>query len=127
MLSDDVDHRRPRFAGVVKIGQRVAEAGAEMQERGGGAAKHARVSVGRAGAHAFKEAEHAAHAFDAVERRDELHFGRAGVHEAGVDSRLEQGSEEAFGAEHACSILPKGSSGVHRRCPGAGRSAGAAR
>ncbi|HTR39892.1 MAG TPA: hypothetical protein VMH80_28665 [Bryobacteraceae bacterium] len=42
---------------------------------------------------------------DAVERGDELHFGRAGVHEAGVDSGLKQGSEEAFGAEHACSIM----------------------
>src|SRR4051794_4230991 len=65
------------------------------------ALSHAPVAVGRAGDHALEEREHAAHALDPVERRDEVHLGGAGVGEAGVHAAGEQRADELFGAVQA--------------------------
>ncbi len=87
-------------AGVVEIGEAVGEAGPAVQQRRRGLAGHPRIAVGGAGGHALEEAEDAAHAGDAVERRDEVHLAGAGIGEAGVDAAGEQGADEAFGAVH---------------------------
>ena len=55
------------------------EAGAEMEQRCSRLLGHARIAVGSPRRHALEQAEHAAHAVDAIERGDEMHFRRAGV------------------------------------------------
>ena len=74
VLADDVDDAGRCLLGVVQVGDAVAEAGAEMQQRRGRRALHAVVAVGGAGHHAFEQTEHAAHAVDAIECGNEVHF-----------------------------------------------------
>ena len=84
-----------RPARVVQVGEAVGEAGAEVQQRRGRLAGHARVAIGGAGHHALEQAEHAAHPGDRVERRDEMHLRRAGVGEADIDAPAGQGMDQA--------------------------------
>ena len=76
----------------------LAEAGAEMQQRAGRAARHPRVAIGGPGCDAFEQREDAPHAVDAIERRDEVHLRCAGVREAGVDAAGDQRADEHLGA-----------------------------
>ena len=100
MVADDVDHRHLALARVVQVGQAVAQAAAQVQERGGGLVGHARVAVGRAGGHALEQGQHGAHARLAVERGDEVHLAGAGVGEADVDAGVGQGFHQGLGAVH---------------------------
>ena len=100
VVADDVDHRRVAAPGVVQIGEPVREPGPEMQQRRGGLVGHAGIAVGGAGHRALGEAEHAAHALDAVERRDEMHLRRAGIGEADVDAGSDERAHQGFGAVH---------------------------
>ena len=100
VIADDVHHRRRGLHGVVQVGKAVGEAGAQMQQRRRGFLRHARVAVGRAGRHALEQREHAAHALDAVERRDEMHFRRAGIGEADIDAAADQRPHQTFSAVH---------------------------
>jgi hypothetical protein len=49
VVADDVDDRRAGALRVVHVGQAVGKARAEVQQRGRGLVRHARVAVGRAG------------------------------------------------------------------------------
>ena len=49
-------------ARIVQVGDAVAEAGPEMDQRQRRLARHACIAVGRAGADALEKTEHAAHA-----------------------------------------------------------------
>jgi hypothetical protein len=100
VVADDVDHRRVALAGVVQVGQAVAEAGAEVQQGGGRLVGHAGVAVGGAGGHALEQGEHAAHLAHVVERGHEVHLGGAGVHEADVDAGVDERADEGVGAVH---------------------------
>ena len=101
VLADDVDDARARLLGVVQVGRGIGEAGPEMQQGRGRLVRHAVVAVGRAGAHAFEQAEHAAHALDAIERADEMHLRRAGIGEADLDAALHQGPNQTLRTVHA--------------------------
>jgi hypothetical protein len=90
VLAHDVDQRHPRLAGVVQVGQAVAQAAAQVQQGGGGPVGHAGVAVGRAGGHALEQGQHGAHRRRGVQRGDEVHLRGAGVGEAGVDAGVEQ-------------------------------------
>jgi hypothetical protein len=98
MVTHHVDDARARLAGVVQVGQPVAEARPQVQQRGRGLARHAPVAVGRAGDHAFEQAQHAAHAGYAVERGHEVHLRRAGVGEAQLHAAGGEGVDQGFGA-----------------------------
>ena len=100
VLAHDVDDARAGLAGVVEVGQAVAEAGAQVQQRGRGPVGHAPVAVGRAGDHALEEAEHAADAVDLVEGGHEVHLRGARIGEAHVDSARHQRSRQAFRPVH---------------------------
>src|SRR5262249_24067762 len=100
VLADDVDDRHARSARVVQVRETVGEARAEVQQRACGFARHARIAVGRAGDDAFEEPEHATHAGLAVERRDEMHLGGAGIREADVDAAINQRREQTLGSVH---------------------------
>ena len=109
VLAHDVDDARARLLGVVQVGRGVGEAGTEMQQGRGRLVGHAVVAVGRAAAHAFEQAQHAAHALDAIERADEMHLRGAGIGEADFDAALDQGANQTFRS-------------VHRRLPDAKRT-----
>ena len=100
VLAHDVDDARAGLARVVEVREPVAEAGAQVQQGGGGLVGHAPVAVGRAGHHALEEAEHAADAVDLVERGHEVHLRRARIGEADVDPARHQRSRQALRTVH---------------------------
>ena len=100
VVTDDVDHRRVAPSGVVEVGPAVAEAGAEVEQRGRRLAGDAGVAVGRAGDHPLEQAQHAAHLGHVVEGGDEVHLRGAGVGEADVDPAGDEGADERVGAVH---------------------------
>ena len=95
VVADDVDDRRPALARVVEVGEPVAEAGAEVQQRRTGLVGHAGVAVGGTGGDALEQAQDRAHLGDVVDGGDEVHLRRSRVREArrhaGVDQRAEEG------------------------------------
>jgi hypothetical protein len=66
-----------------------------MPERGGFPGE-AVIAVGRARHDALEKPEDAAHAFDAIERRDEMHFGRAGIRKTHIHIAVEQCADETL-------------------------------
>ena len=115
VVADDVDDGRAAAAGVVQVGQAVAEAGAQVQQHRCGPAGHAGVAVGGAGGDALEQREHRVHLGHAVERRDEVHLGGAGVHEAGVDAGVDQGADQRLRAVHGLGHRGEVSAGSGRR------------
>jgi hypothetical protein len=101
VVADDVDDRRRRAARVVKIGEPVGQAGAEVQQRGGRLFGHATVAIGHPRHCAFEQAEDRAHAVDTIERGDEVHLRGARIAEADFDTAVDEGSDEALCAVHA--------------------------
>ncbi|MNO87480.1 hypothetical protein D3C76_789020 [compost metagenome] len=97
VVANDVDDRRVRSSRVVQIGQAVCQAGAAVQQRGRRLAGNARIAIRRAGNDAFEQAQHAAHAGDAVERGNKMHFAGPGIGEARVHSTFQQRAYQAFG------------------------------
>ena len=95
------------FRGIVQVGQTVAEAGTEVEEHGGRAALDPRVAVGGTGGDALEQSEHAAHVGNRVERRDEVHLRRPGIHEAGVDAAGDERADERLGPVHDASSMSK--------------------
>jgi hypothetical protein len=87
----------------VDVGEAVGEAGAEMQQRAGRAHGHARIAVRRARHDPLEEPEHAAHARHAIERRHEMHLGRARIGEAHRHVARNERPHQAFGAVHVTS------------------------
>ncbi len=55
MVADDVDDGTPCPAGVVQVGQAVAQPGAEVEQGGRRPAGDPGVAVGRAGGHTLEE------------------------------------------------------------------------
>ncbi len=74
VVADDVDDRRVRLAGVVQVGEAVAQPRPEVEQRRRGAAGHAGVAVGGAGGDALEERQHAPHLGHVVEGGDEVHL-----------------------------------------------------
>ena len=97
MLTIGVSARRA----LCRLARPLARPGPQCSSVAAGLAGHARVAVGRAGHHALEQAEHAAHAGDAVERGDEVHLRGAGIAEAGIDPAFQQRVHQAFGAVHS--------------------------
>ena len=100
MLADNVDYRRARLARVVEVRQRVRQARSQVQQGGRRLSGHAGIPVRRAGTDALEQAQDAAHARHAVERRDKLHLGSSRIHQAQIHFVGQQGSEETLGAIH---------------------------
>ena len=97
VVADDVDHRSAAAARVVQVGEPVAEAGPEVQQRRGRTVGHAPVAVGGAGRHALEQREHAAHLGNGVERGDEVHLRRARIREARRRTLMRRGCGSAPG------------------------------
>jgi hypothetical protein len=98
VVADDVHDRHLAFAGVVQVGQAVAQAAAQVQERGGGLVGHARIAIGRTGGHALEQGQHGAHLRLAVQRGHEVHLAGAGVGEADIDAGIDQRFHQGLGA-----------------------------
>jgi hypothetical protein len=71
-----------------------------MQKGRGGLIRHARVAVGRTRRNALEQPEHAPHASDPVESRNEVHLRSARVGEADLHSRVGQRLDQAFRTVH---------------------------
>jgi hypothetical protein len=106
VVADHVDDRGAGLAGVVQVGQPVAEAGPEVEERGRRAVGHAGVPVGGAGHDALEQPEDAPHLRHRVEGGHEVHLGRAGVGEAGVHPRSHQGADQRLRPVEALAAVP---------------------
>jgi hypothetical protein len=61
---------------------------------------HPGVAVGSTGGDTLEQRQHRAHPVDAVERGDEMHFRRAGIGEARVDTAGDQRANQHLGAGH---------------------------
>ena len=82
MFTHNIDDARPGLFGVVQIRRSVCQTRAQMQQGGSGSIGHAVIAIRRAAAHALEQAEHAAHALNAIQRANEMHFRRARVGKA---------------------------------------------
>ncbi len=120
LVADHVDDAGAGAPRVVQVREAVRQTGSAVQQRRGRLAGDAVVAVRRAGDDVLLQAEHAAHAGDAVERRDEMHLAGAGIGEAGVDAALEQRVDQAFGSVHSHS--PARTTSVVASAPAARRS-----
>ena len=78
----------------------IREAGAEMEQDERRPIGHAAIAVRSPRAHAFEKPEHRAYP-DGVERRDEVHLGRAGVREAELNARPLERANQRLGAIHS--------------------------
>ena len=100
MVAHDVDDRRPGPPRVVEIGQPVAEARSEMQQRGRWAPGDAPVPVGGTGDDSLEEAEDAPHGGHVVQRCDKVHLRGARIGEADVDAGIDERRDERACAVH---------------------------
>src|SRR5690348_13802532 len=105
MLTNNVDDRHLRSTGIVKIRDAVGQTWTKMQQRACWLAKHAGVSVRGSRHYPFEQAEHRTHLRHAVERGNNMHFGRAGVRETGVHSSSHERTNQAFCASHRIECL----------------------
>jgi len=104
MVADDIDHRGPGTLGIMDVRPAVQVARAKVQQRHGRTAGDPRMAVGCARGDAFEQAEHRMDARLMVERGDEVHFGRAGIGEAGGDAMVGKGRDERFSAGHGLNL-----------------------
>src|ERR1700747_3415358 len=95
-----IDDRRRRPARVMKVGKPIRQPWPQMQEGHGWLLRHAAVTLGHPGHRAFEKTEHDPHARDPVERRDEMHFRRAGIAETDLDARSYKRPQKTFRAIH---------------------------
>jgi hypothetical protein len=97
---DDVDHRYSGPLRIVKIGETVGQPWAAMQQRCRRVSGESSITVRRSGHDPFEQTKHATHAGHAVERRDEMHFARAWIGKAGIDSAGKKRAHQALGTVH---------------------------
>jgi hypothetical protein len=71
-----------------------------MQECRRRISSHPRIAVGSASDDAFEEAQHAAHAIDPVECRDEMHFRGSRIRKTDIDAATDQGTYQTFRTVH---------------------------
>ena len=105
MIAHDIDHGRARALGVMQVGQAIAQARPQVQQRGGGLVGHARITVGGAGHDTFEQAQHAAHVRLAIQRRHKVHLGRARIGKADVHIVGKKGIAKTVSAVHRVSWL----------------------
>ena len=102
MFTHNIDDARPGLFGVVQIRRSVCQTRAQMQQGGSGSIGHAVIAIRRAAAHALEQAEHAAHALNAIQRANEMHFRRARVGKAHLHPAFYQCANQTFCAVHEC-------------------------
>ena len=109
VVADNVHHRHLAFAGVVQVGQAIAQAAAQVQQRSCRLVGHAGVAVGGTGGYAFKQGQHGAHFGFAVQRGHKVHLAGAGVGKADFNAGIDQSFHQGLGAVwHVLSPDPVG-------------------
>ncbi len=121
VVADHVHHRGAGPPGVVEVGDAVAEARPEVEQGGGGPARHPAVSVGGSGDDAFEEPEDPPHLGDVVEGGHEVHLRGPGVGEAHVDPAGHEGPDQCLGAVHDCTVQQLSRAGCRGRGSRGGR------
>ena len=134
VIAHDVDQWRPGPPRVVQVGQAVAESGSQVEQSGRRLFRHAGVAVGRTRGDTLEEREDCAHFGHRIECGDEVHLGRPGIAEAGIDARTHQSGQKRMSSVHGCSprdfvrTCPRRPRRprrrrCHRRSPGSRRAA----
>ncbi len=100
VLADEIKDRAVGTPRIVQVGAGIHQARAEMQKRCRRLAGHAGITVRRPGHATFEQAEHAAHAGHAVEGRDQMQFGRAGIGKAHFHPGFDQRGNDRFCTIH---------------------------
>ena len=93
VIADDIDDGHMTLFGIVDIGQRIAQAGTEVQQRRRGLARHAGIAVRSAAEHTLEQAQHTAHALHFIQRRHEMHLRCTGIGETHLDAIIDQGGQ----------------------------------
>ena len=101
MVAHDIDDRGPGPTGIVEVGEAIGETQPGVEQGRGRLVGHSAVTIGRRRHHALEQAEHATHLRPAVERRHEMHLGRAGIGKAEIDAVTEQRVAENVRSVHA--------------------------
>jgi hypothetical protein len=103
VVANDVDKGGLGTAGIMQVGNAIAQARAKMQQGSGGATCHASITISRARANALKQAENGPHLWHVVYGGHKVHFGCAGVGKTDVDTPVSEGLDEGLGSVHNCS------------------------
>jgi hypothetical protein len=88
--TDDIDDGRIGPPRAVQHGDAIGEAAANMQEREGRRARHARIAVRGARDDVLLQAQDGTHLFGHPDFIDQLHLRRAGIGEACRDACIHQ-------------------------------------
>ena len=102
VLANHVDHRAAGLAGIVEVGEAIAEAGAEVQQSHCRFIGHAPITISRAGHHAFEQAEYRAHPVLTIDRCNQLHLRRAGVGKADLYAASVKRLDKGLCTVHVC-------------------------
>ena len=85
MLADQVYHGHLSAAGIMQIGEAVADAGPKMQKCASWLLRHARITIGGSGDNALEQTEDAAHLRRSIQGRHQMNFRGARIGEASVN------------------------------------------
>ena len=100
MVANNVDDAALRLAGVMEIGEGIAKAGGQMQERCWHLAAQAEVTISGTARATFEQAQDAAHIGVIVEGCHKMHLGGAGVGETDIYPAGQHGFYKCFCAVH---------------------------
>ena len=90
VIADHVDDGRRGTAGVMQVGKAVGETRPQVKQRRGRLAGDTAKAVGGAGRDPLEQTKHRPQPLHAVERRDQMHLGSAGVGKADIDAAIDQ-------------------------------------
>ena len=102
MFANHVDHRAAGLAGIVEVGEAIAEAGSEVQQSHCGLVRHSAITISRAGHHAFEQAKDCAHPVLTIDRCNQLHFRCAGIGKADLYAASVKGFDKGLCTVHVC-------------------------
>ena len=100
VVANYVDEGRAGAPGVVQIRDRVAEAGAQMQQRQRRHTAHAPIAVGGPAADAFEQRQHRSHLRHRIDRLHKVHLRRARIRETTRHAGIDERSDQRLGAVH---------------------------
>ena len=93
VIAHDIHDGHMALFGIVDIGQRIAQAGTEVQQGRSGFARHAGIAVCSAAEHTLEQAQYTAHALHLIQRRHKMHLGGAGIGETHLNAIVDQGGQ----------------------------------
>jgi hypothetical protein len=100
LVADDIDDGYAGAPGVMEVRESIREAGSTVEERRRGLPGYPCIAVRRAGRNVFEQRQYTPYAWNAVQRRNEVHLTRSRVGKACIDVIGDERADQAFGAVH---------------------------